>query len=89
MKQGLDSAARDRFLEILRRKVKLGQNPLLTTGEVGMLFRVSHRAVRCWADAGKLNTFRTLGKHRRFHCKQVLELLDEMNEFDGKVSVPV
>ena len=51
---------RDRLIERLRRQSIAIQNgyrredSLLTTGEVAMLFRVSHRAVRCWADAGKL-----------------------------------
>lgn len=47
---------------------------LLTTGEVATLFRVSHRAVRTWADAGRLPYVRTLGGHRRFIGSEVWDL---------------
>ena len=66
------SGTRERLIERLRRQAMAMQNghrrddALLTTGEVAMLFRVSHRAVRCWADAGKLPYIRTLGGPRRF-----------------------
>ncbi|MFP5224437.1 MAG: helix-turn-helix domain-containing protein [Actinomycetota bacterium] len=72
---------RDRLIERLRRQSIAMQNgyrredSLLTTGEVAMLFRVSHRAVRCWADAGKLPYIRTLGGHRRFLSSAVWEAL--------------
>src|SRR5213593_4760885 len=75
------SATRDRLIERLRRQsiaVANGQrrdDALLTTGEVAMLFRVSHRAVRCWADTGRLPFIRTLGGHRRFLASAVWEAL--------------
>lgn len=74
---------RDRLIERLRRQAIAIQNgyrredSLLTTGEVAMLFRVSHRAVRCWADAGKLPYIRTLGGHRRFLSSAVWEALKD------------
>ncbi len=75
------SGTRDRLIDRLRRQAMAMQNghrhedALLTTGEVAMLFRVSHRAVRCWADAGKLPYIRTLGGHRRFLASAVWEAL--------------
>jgi len=75
------SGTRERLIERLRRQAMALQNghrredSLLTTGEVAMLFRVSHRAVRCWADAGKLPYIRTLGGHRRFLASAVWEAL--------------
>jgi excisionase family DNA binding protein len=78
------SGTRDRLIERLRRQAVAMQNgyrredALLTTGEVAMLFRVSHRAVRCWADAGKLPYIRTLGGHRRFMSSAVWEALREV-----------
>ena len=78
------SGTRDRLIERLRRQAVAMQHgyrredALLTTGEVAMLFRVSHRAVRCWADAGKLPYIRTLGGHRRFMASAVWEALREV-----------
>lgn len=75
------SATRERLIERLRRQEQLVGNgqrreeSLLTTGEVAMLFRVSHRAVRCWAEAGKLPYIRTLGGHRRFPSGAVWDAL--------------
>ena len=77
------SGTRERLIERLRRQAMAIQNghrredALLTTGEVAMLFRVSHRAVRCWADAGKLPYIRTLGGHRRFLSSAVWEALKD------------
>lgn len=71
------SGTRERLIERLRRQAMAMQNghrreeALLTTGEVAILFRVSHRAVRCWAEAGKLPYIRTLGGHRRFLASAV------------------
>lgn len=75
------SATRERLIERLRRQAESNGNGhrreegLLTTGEVAMLFRVSHRAVRCWAEAGKLPYIRTLGGHRRFPSSAVWDAL--------------
>ena len=77
------SGTRERLIERLRRQALATQNghrrddALLTTGEVAMLFRVSHRAVRCWADAGKLPYIRTLGGHRRFNAAEIMRHLEE------------
>jgi excisionase family DNA binding protein len=75
------SITRERLIERLRRQAlamangQRREDTLLTTGEVAMLFRVSHRAVRCWADSGRLPYIRTLGGHRRFLSTAVWEAL--------------
>ena len=88
------SGTRDRLIERLHRQAVAMQNghrredALLTTGEVAMLFRVSHRAVRCWADAGKLPYIRTLGGHRRFLASAVWEALrGVLPENDSRATV--
>lgn len=48
---------------------------LLKTGEVALLFGSSERSVRDWADAGKLPCIRTLGGHRLFPAKAVVEAM--------------
>jgi excisionase family DNA binding protein len=49
--------------------------PLLTTAEVATRFRVDSKTVTRWANAGKLESVRTLGGHRRFYASQVRALL--------------
>lgn len=82
------SGTRQRLIERLHRQATARANgsrqddALLTTGEVAMLFRVSHRAVRCWADLGRLPYIRTLGGHRRFVASAVWEI------FQGSLGQP-
>lgn len=57
---------------MIRRKLT---DPLLTPGEVAKLFRVDARTVTRWAAAGRLDTIRTPGGHRRFRAGQVYALL--------------
>ncbi|WP_446566379.1 BldC family transcriptional regulator [Trueperella abortisuis] len=45
----------------------------MTPAEVAALFRVDPKTVARWADSGKLPSIRTLGGHRRFPRKEVLE----------------
>jgi excisionase family DNA binding protein len=49
---------------------------LLTPAEVARLFRVDPKTVTRWAAAGKLNSTRTLGGHRRFLASDVRALLE-------------
>jgi excisionase family DNA binding protein len=48
---------------------------LLTPGEVATLFRVDPKTVTRWAKAGKLDSIRTPGGHRRFRDEDVRALL--------------
>jgi excisionase family DNA binding protein len=49
--------------------------PLMTPAEVAALFHVDPKTVTRWAKAGKLDSTRTLGGHRRYRAAQVRELL--------------
>lgn len=51
---------------------------LLTPAEVAALFRVDPKTVTRWAKAGKLNSIRTLGGHRRYRAAEVYALLDQV-----------
>ena len=48
---------------------------LLTPGEVASLFRVDPKTVTRWASAGRINSIRTPGGHRRFRESEVRALL--------------
>lgn len=49
---------------------------LLTPAEVAELFRVDPKTVTRWAKAGKLNSIRTLGGHRRYRESEIRQLLE-------------
>ena len=49
---------------------------LLTPSEVAAIFRVDPKTVTRWAKAGKLNSIKTLGGHRRYKESEVRELLN-------------
>ncbi|TDD95469.1 BldC family transcriptional regulator [Actinomadura rubrisoli] len=51
--------------------------PLLTPGEVAMMFRVDPKTVSRWALEGWLPYTWTLGGHRRYPRAAILELLKE------------
>ena len=45
--------------------------PLLTPGEVAVMFRVDPKTVTRWARDGKLTSIRTLGGHRRYREAEI------------------
>ena len=49
--------------------------PLLTPGEVAIMFRVDPKTVTRWAKAGKITSIRTLGGHRRYREREIRALL--------------
>lgn len=49
---------------------------LLTPSEVARKFKVDPKTVTRWAKAGKLNSFKTLGGHRRFKASEVEALIN-------------
>lgn len=69
-----------------------GQNPeseqLLTPSEVAALFRVDPKTVTRWAKAGKLNSIRTLGGHRRYRASEVHALLEAQSPQSGASMPP-
>jgi excisionase family DNA binding protein len=50
---------------------------LMTPSEVAEAFSVTSKTVTRWARAGKLDSVRTLGGHRRYFRKQVQKKLKE------------
>jgi excisionase family DNA binding protein len=56
--------------------VTKGQERLLTPEEVASLFRVDRKTVGRWAKAGRLDSVRTPGGHRRFRESVVDALLN-------------
>ncbi|HLF69325.1 MAG TPA: helix-turn-helix domain-containing protein [Actinomycetota bacterium] len=58
--------------------------PMLRTGEVAVLFGVSERCIRNWANAGKLPSVRTLGRHRLFPAREVALVLREAMKGDQR-----
>lgn len=55
---------------------------LLTPAEVAQMFAVDPKTVTRWANAGKLTSIRTLGKHRRYRESEVRALLNSTNRPD-------
>lgn len=53
------------------------QSELMTPAEVAALFRVDPKTVTRWAVAGKLQSLRTLGGHRRYRASEVYALLEQ------------
>lgn len=74
--------ARERLIARMRRRPDM----LVATGDVALLFQASQRAVRVWADAGKLGSVvRTLGNasdtgHRRFRAASVLAAMESSGD---------
>ncbi len=56
---------------------RVDTEPLLMPAEVAIMFRVSPKTVTRWARAGKINSIRTLGGHRRYRQADVLALLGD------------
>jgi excisionase family DNA binding protein len=48
---------------------------LLTPHQVAALFAVNPKTITRWAKAGKIAHVRTLGGHRRYRRKEVVDLL--------------
>lgn len=61
----------------------------LRTAEVARALGVSARAVRAWADAGKINCFRTFGGHRLFPLSEVSRVLQELRGVNGVDNSPI
>jgi excisionase family DNA binding protein len=55
---------------------------LLTPAEVAAVFRVDPKTVTRWAKAGKLNSIRTLGGHRRYLASEILAKLTDAGKLE-------
>jgi excisionase family DNA binding protein len=60
----------------------IDDDELMTPGEVAMLFRVDPKTVARWAAAGRLDSVRTPGGHRRFRKSEVRALLRGLHGAD-------
>ena len=60
-----------------------GAEPLLTSGEVALMFGVDTKTVGRWANAGLIGSIRTPGGHRRFRQSEVTAFL-----VDGVGDIP-
>ncbi len=73
---------RQELLEILEETSgpvhRAGDEHYFRTSEVATILRVSVRAVRSWADAGKLPCKRTDGGHRLYPATGVKRALERM-----------
>lgn len=49
---------------------------LMTSAEVARAFRVNPKTVSRWAKAGKLTYITTLGGHKRYNRREVMEILN-------------
>jgi excisionase family DNA binding protein len=61
---------------------------LLTPGEVASLFRVDPKTVTRWAAAGRINSIRTPGGHRRFRESEIRALLRSDGSESTTVATP-
>jgi excisionase family DNA binding protein len=56
------------------------EDRLLTPSEVAAMFAVNTKTVSLWANAGKIDSFRTFGGHRRFKASDVRRALERSTE---------
>jgi excisionase family DNA binding protein len=61
---------------------------LLTPGEVASLFRVDPKTVTRWAAAGRINSIRTPGGHRRFRESEIRALLRQDGNSESAAPAP-
>lgn len=59
----------------------------IRTAEVARVLGVSVRAIRSWADSGKINCYRTLGGHRLFPLSEVERVVCELYGTDGATRI--
>jgi excisionase family DNA binding protein len=74
------------------KKEKVLDNQLLTRAEVAEIFHVDPSTITRWAESGKLPVVKTLGGHRRYEAKRVLELVQTLTNEEismEKVTIPV
>jgi excisionase family DNA binding protein len=56
---------------------------LLTSRELGEIFRVDPKTVTRWVKAGRLTSVRTLGGHHRFRESEVRALIEGGKDGNG------
>ena len=71
------------------KKYQDSGNQLLTRTEVAEIFRVSPSTITRWAEEGKLPAIKTLGGHRRYEAKVVMELVEKLVRKETGMDVTV
>lgn len=61
-----------------KREPRVEKSDYLHVSAVAALFHVSTRTVARWADEGRLPHVLTLGGHRRFHRKDIEDLVAQL-----------
>jgi excisionase family DNA binding protein len=64
------------------KKIDVSGDRLLTRAEVAEIFQVSPSTITRWAEAGKLPSVKTLGGHRRYEAKVVMELVQQLIQYE-------
>jgi excisionase family DNA binding protein len=57
------------------KQIRDPDDRLLTRAEVAEIFQVAPSTITRWAEAGKLPSIKTLGGHRRYEAKIVMQLV--------------
>ena len=60
------------------KKPEVSGQRFLTRSEVAEIFQVSPSTITRWAEAGKLPSVKTLGGHRRYEARAVMELAHDI-----------
>jgi excisionase family DNA binding protein len=55
---------------------EVAHDELLTTAELGRMFRVNPKTVTRWAGTGKIMAVRTLGGHLRFYRSEITRAVE-------------
>ena len=63
------------------------EDEMLRISEASRMLGVSSSTLRRWEQDGKLASFRTMGKHRRYRRSDIQKLRDEMLSLQG-ISFP-
>jgi excisionase family DNA binding protein len=68
------------------KKTAAPDDRLLTRTEVAEIFQVAPSTVTRWAEEGKLPSVKTLGGHRRYEAKAVMELIQHLEHLEKEES---
>ena len=67
------------------KKKETLESRLLTRTEVAEIFQVAPSTITRWAEAGKLPSIKTLGGHRRYVAKVVMELAQDLTKEEASM----
>lgn len=67
------------------KEIQAPDDRLLTRAEVAEIFQVAPSTITRWGEAGKLPSVKTLGGHRRYEAKAVMELAQSMTQEEASM----